>query len=714
MAVIESNNRILRAGDSPVGTRYFDGDYIHIDENNHINFTGDFSGLSSKVDECCADAQGQLSSIKGSVSSLSSQFVDCCSSVNDNLTEIWNAVNANSANITNNSNNISILSGNTALLDVLKLDRSAYTEPEQVPWITAWKNVSANITADFGNSYCVLSSIDVSGNKNHAVGVKGAWISLPTTAHISSALGEKLDISSYVNFLSSEYYTAKSDIYNQINNKFDSSAISAYIPYSAVSGSDNIITGINGSALSAGLTYTAGPNIKITDNEISGKDWSDDITGASSYAYNQAVTNITAVSYAASSDSATYDSDGNKITETYISAIPDDVITTADTFVSSVNNLTPELVSGGINGHELSLSGSFTPTGIQLSGEDPIQIEKRDGKVVVSITGSIGDTYDVKASSNIYVATAGNTFTVSGKDWHNTITAASAYAASHAQGKTYTGVAPIVVNNDENKISANEALLSAQLPLYIEESYYNGWDVNTIKISGVPVASAYITTSQGSQDIYDVTGISYRQSMAGSPEGIVFDYDNNGTTGSISGKLIPSSLGTGFVYNYGINGGISTAKADISTPAICKSSGCGWDDDGYNSGFVKLKTSAESSAGQPCVITVPGMSTMELDYNAIIGCDRTSAGIDYDFGVTLAGSTSLLDYQKMVFPGATLDSEGYGSTAVNFNAHLRWTNYNTQPVDLNIGFKTTLYGNLPANGEWWVGSDRMLIRFFNA
>ena len=686
MAVIESNNRILRAGDSPVGTRYFDGDYIHIDENNHINFTGDFSGLSSKVDECCADAQGQLSSIKGSVSSLSSQFVDCCSSVNDNLTEIWNAVNANSANITNNSNNISILSGNTALLDVLKLDRSAYTEPEQVPWITAWKNVSANITADFGNSYCVLSSIDVSGNKNHAVGVKGAWISLPTTAHIASA----------------------------IDNKADKSALNYYVQYSAISGEGSIITGINGSALSAGLTYTAGPNIKITDNEISGKDWTDEITGASSYAYNQAVTNITAVSYAASSDSATYDSDGNKITETYLSAIPEDVITTANTFVSSVNNLTPTVISGEIEGHELKLSGAFTPTGIQLSGEDPIQIEKRDGKVVVSITGSIGDTYDVKASSNIYVATAGNTFTVSGKDWHNTITAASAYAASQAQGKTYTGVAPIVVNNDENKISANEALLSAQLPLYIEESYYNGWDVNTIKISGVPVASAYITTSQGSQDIYDVTGISYRQSMAGSPEGIVFDYDNNGTTGSISGKLIPSSLGQGFIYNYGINGGISTAKADISVPAICKSSGCEWDDDGYNSGFVKLKTSAESSAGQPCVITVPGMSTMELDYNAIIGCDRTSAGIDYDFGVTLAGSTTLLDYQKMVFPGATLDSEGYGSTAVNFNAHLRWTNYNTQPVDLNIGFKTTLYGNLPANGEWWVGSDRMLIRFFNA
>lgn len=43
-----------------------------------------------------------------------------------------------------------------------------------------------------------------------------------------------------------------------------------------------------------------------------------------------------------------------------------------------------------------------------------------------------GSTYDVKASSNISVATAGNTFTVSGKDWQNTITAASSYAYNQA------------------------------------------------------------------------------------------------------------------------------------------------------------------------------------------------------------------------------------------------------------------------------------------
>ena len=43
-----------------------------------------------------------------------------------------------------------------------------------------------------------------------------------------------------------------------------------------------------------------------------------------------------------------------------------------------------------------------------------------------------GNTYDVKASANISVSTAGNTFTVSGKDWQNTITGASSYAYNQA------------------------------------------------------------------------------------------------------------------------------------------------------------------------------------------------------------------------------------------------------------------------------------------
>lgn len=592
MAVIQSNNRILRAGEGQ-GNTYFPGDYIDINENNVISFTGDFSGLSAKVDECCSAVNEEISGIKDDLSGLSSQMEDCCSSVNQNLDDLWSAVNENSANIQVNSADITQLSSVVSskldassfnnfysaynvTVDELynrdnyisgmvdqKLDKSAYHEysagdnisiddyivsgkdwtptiesavssisGDVVPWISGWSEMG-HVTAEWGQSFRVVSSHDFSGYKNHSIGVKGSWITLPTTANIASALDNKLDTSSFSNFISDEYSTAKSYILNQIYSKQDKSGMSAYIPYSAVSGSDNIITGINGSALSAGLTYTAGPNIKITDNEISGKDWSDEISDASANAVNEAINNITAVSFANSasavttsagwdvqeysagasiditnhvisgkdwsdeiaaaaggitavqsaltanfafsSNSATYDSDGNVITATYLSSIPAG-------YVSSVNNLTPSIVSGKIEGHELKISG---------------------------INSTV--TYDVKAGSNINVATAGNTFTVSGKSWSNDITAASSYAynqaTANAQGKIYTGISPIVVDNSTTtgSISAKMAILSAQSPITLESSTSAGYIINTIKYTGAeynPVVSAmYMTTGYPSTSI---------------------------------------------------------------------------------------------------------------------------------------------------------------------------------------------------------------------
>lgn len=70
---------------------------------------------------------------------------------------------------------------------------------------------------------------------------------------------------------------------------------------------------------------------------------------------------------------------------------------------------------------------------------------------------SIPSVVEYSAGQNINITD----HVISGKDWSDTITAASAYAASQAQGKTYTGAAPIVVNNTENTISANCIELSA-------------------------------------------------------------------------------------------------------------------------------------------------------------------------------------------------------------------------------------------------------------
>lgn len=50
-------------------------------------------------------------------------------------------------------------------------------------------------------------------------------------------------------------------------------------------------------------------------------------------------------------------------------------------------------------------------------------------------------------------------------------------------GKTYEGVEPIVVNNDENKISANCAELNLENGLYFDST------TNTIGFSGIQIVS---------------------------------------------------------------------------------------------------------------------------------------------------------------------------------------------------------------------------------
>lgn len=144
---------------------------------------------------------------------------------------------------------------------------------------------------------------------------------------------------------------------------------------------------------------------------------------------------------------------------------------TPSTFVSSISG--HELYAESANHAFTAETANYVEGGWEYDSEN--HISSYNGSAFV---GQNQATYDVKAGSNINVATADNTFTVSGKDWTDTITAASAYAASQAQGKTYTGVAPIVVNNSEDKISAN----------CIELSAGNGIDSNLLAIGTIAVS----------------------------------------------------------------------------------------------------------------------------------------------------------------------------------------------------------------------------------
>lgn len=130
---------------------------------------------------------------------------------------------------------------------------------DTTPWISGDKVIDPELLLDFGDAVQMISSFNVSGYKNHAIALKGRQLKLPSTAHIQSALDEKLDTSAFTAYSSQ----VESD-------KLDTSAFTAY---TATVDPD---------------PYSGGANIDITDHVVSGKDWSDEITAASSYAYSQA------------------------------------------------------------------------------------------------------------------------------------------------------------------------------------------------------------------------------------------------------------------------------------------------------------------------------------------------------------------------------------------------------------------------------------------
>lgn len=263
---------------------------------------------------------------------------------------------------------------------------------------------------------------------------------------------------------------------------------------------DGKISAINGSAINAASTvdYSAGDNIDISNHVIS-------VTGLdilSSNIVNQTKTEITSVNYAStanianSANSATYDSLGRKIVDTYLTAHQD----WTNTIQNASGNAYNSAVNWVVNQNYLTaVTGDNTPysaganidiTEHVVSGKDwTSEIQAASSYAYEQSTGTIPDVTNLPYVQNTALQVDGN----------NNLTAISSYSVGHpqvpvsgesgvyltkrggtvyigysgegggGQGVDYTGIAPIVVNNDEHKISAQSAVLGVQSPLYFVE-----------------------------------------------------------------------------------------------------------------------------------------------------------------------------------------------------------------------------------------------------
>lgn len=302
---------------------------------------------------------------------------------------------------------------------------------DMTPWISGDKVIDPELLLNFGDAVQMISSFNVSGYKNHAIALKGRQLKLPSTAHIQSALDDKLDTIVFDN------YTANADI----------------------------------------TPYSAGANIDITDHTISGKDWLPIIeSGDSGKLDISAFENYTATAIAGDYELSAgpgisitdYPEDQKTVIAVtagggggtvysagqYIDIDPSNYIsvTGLSAYTAGSNiNITNNVISGKNWTNEITAASAYAAaqaTGKVYNGVNPIVVNNVQNKISA-------ETAELLAGANITFTTAATSTTINGKDWTNEITAASAYAAAQATGKEYTGVAPIVVNNAEDKISAD-------------------------------------------------------------------------------------------------------------------------------------------------------------------------------------------------------------------------------------------------------------------
>jgi len=579
MQLLSEHNRILRVGEGG-SQEYFPGDNINITDHvisgkywdNEINSaisaaSGDIVDSAYNKTTGWVDEQGFLTAhqdvdnlpyVQNSalgyngvlVSSISGNGLFAESSLNSFYADSAGyADNANSATYADSANFVATANFANSASSALNAEIAnvAYTALTANHVEGGWEhNNDGEITAYNHSAFA--------GGKGDYSGISP--IVVDNEARIISAQSAKLGVQEPLYFVEDTSASTVIGIHDSAFPTFEGTE-------------DGKISAINGSALNADqvVPYSGGSNISIVDHVISVTGIVDNAYHANSADYVQMAQSAHSAEIAvsalnvASSNSATYDSLGRKIVDTYLTAHQDWTNTiqnaSGNAYNSAVNWVVDQhyltAVTGDntpysaganivINDHVISVDTAIEltditgnrgtildPSGLYVSdldqsdyteigldhvvstdgsarigwqlGNKEISVDVDSGNgdyailhmstadvmleqrhpnptpdAVYSLTGACqsaasainminsGDNQAYSAGQNIDITD----HVVSGKDWTSEIQAASAYAASQG-GLEYEGVAPIVVNNIEHKISAQSALLGVQSPLYFVE-----------------------------------------------------------------------------------------------------------------------------------------------------------------------------------------------------------------------------------------------------
>lgn len=388
---------------------------------------------------------------------------------------------------------------------------------------------------------------------------------------------------------------------------------------------DGKISAINGSALNADpvVDYSGGSNISIVGHVISVTGIVDNAYHANSADHVQMAQSAHSAEIAisalnvASSNSATYDSLGRKIVDTYLTAHQD----WTNTIQNASGNAYNSAVNWVVDQHYLTaVTGDNTPysaganidiTNHVVSGKDwTTEIQAASAYAVDQATAQIPSVTEYSAGANIDITN----HVVSGKDWTNDITAAanSAFTAATASIPS-TDNLPYVQNTALNidngsitsissyNVGRPQIAISGESGIYLErrsDTVYIGYSGATggggtgvVEYTGIDpiVVNNSLHTISAKSALLGVQSPLYF--VEDSESATIIGFSGSTATGTIEGAMYESGLDFSDSYITTYKGSAFSADrsnyaASATSANTCKeiSTSAGWDVVEYTAG----------------------------------------------------------------------------------------------------------------------------------
>lgn len=446
---------------------------------------------------------------------------------------------------------------------------------EATPWISGNKIITSADTMQPGEFIQVLSSFDLSGNKNHFITVKGQGYYFPTNQQLKERVGvdEYLPLSSFSSYTASIAsnlennwnYTnsAYSQSLNNYYNKLDISAFSSWSSehsgdYLTKESADTLYQPIGDYLTTAdsGNFYPmeGNPSGFLTGVDLS--NYYEKNETSSKVEIENAITSVENIINNLSGEYYPLTSNPSGYLTAHQSL--DDYQKTADmtAYQEAGDYYSASNPSGFITGVDLSDYYKKNETSSKEEISDALT-SKLDTTAFTAYTAN-ADITEYTAGDNIDITN----HVVSGKDWNSTIESATsgkldtssftAYTATAVQGIEYTGIAPIDVNNTTHQISADVWTLSGRNGIEILEDAEN--KITTLDFTATPDLSNYYTKNETSskQEI--------NAAITGKQDNLTFGYNSVNAISAINGTALAGEGTVGSTIDLSAGEGISIVE----------------------------------------------------------------------------------------------------------------------------------------------------------